>query len=117
MEELHDVEALSSLEKQVLGIGLSLAEFDDAVMKEFPDTGGEIELAFLERPVGRESETVDREVVDVHEDPLRSPEPIFEFEEEPSRSGCQISVQVEVKEKRAAGRLTHLKEHRHRDSA
>ncbi|MDA1054560.1 MAG: hypothetical protein O3C40_29365 [Planctomycetota bacterium] len=55
---------------------------------------------------------MDREVVDIQEDALRSPEPILEFKEESSCSGRPFPVQVEVEEKRAAGRLTHLKEHR-----
>ena len=45
---------------------------------------GEVELPFLERTVCREAESVDCQVIDVEEDSLRSPEAIFEFQEQSS---------------------------------
>ena len=42
-EESDDVQALSPLQKQLLWIGLSPAEFNDAMLQQLANAGGEIE--------------------------------------------------------------------------
>ena len=112
LEELDDVNTLSPLEKQIVRIVVSPAEFNGAVIEQFSDARREIVLVFLEGPVGRKSESMNRQIIDVHENPLGSPESVLEFEEQPPGGGSENPIEVEVKEECAARRLAHLKEHR-----
>ena len=79
--ELNDVQPLAATNEQVVRIGLSPAELDDLVIEQFADATDEVELPFLQGPLGREAESVDGQIIDVEEDALRSPETVFEFEE------------------------------------
>lgn len=71
---------LQNLKPFLLGwdqISLTPTEFYDAMLEQFADACGEIELSLLKRPVGREPTSVNRQFIDIQEDPLGSPQSRF----------------------------------------
>ena len=55
---------------------------------------------------------MDRQVIDVQEDPLRSPEAVLEFEKQSSRRGRERTIEFEVEQQIATGRPAEAEEGR-----
>src|SRR5712691_2909215 len=70
----NDVAALSSLLKEVSRVGLSPSKRNDVTTEQLTKAAREVVLPLLERTLSRESESVDRQVIDVQKDSLGSPE-------------------------------------------
>src|ERR1019366_3276510 len=72
------------------------------VVEQFPDATCQVEFPLLQWTTGGEADAVEREIIDIHEDTLRPPEAVLEFEEKPSRGRRELAKQIEIEQQVAA---------------
>ena len=88
-----------------------MPEFDHAVLQEFAEAVEQVEFPLVERPIGREPESVDRQVIDVEENALLSRQKrSFSLSSNRRDAGVSVRIQIEIEEQRSAARLTETVE-------